>query len=273
MRWGLWPRLRSRSGRVSINLRPIPFQDGNLDLADAMAGRFVDFGDRDSGKPIDLVVWGDSHAKAVMPLLDRLRKENSIRAAGAVRSSLIPLLDYESHFWSETPAFNQSTMEYIVSRRIKHVILIANWSNYIKADQTYDRLKAGFDKTLRYCDSKGVRLWVMLSVPTYEHDVPRSLAANSRFGRNVNRAATDFPAYERMISVQRAMFGAGIAAGVSTLDPREYFMGPEGRTLVQIDGQSPYSDSNHLTESSSMRLRPLFEPFIRALAKSGGAPD
>jgi peptidoglycan/LPS O-acetylase OafA/YrhL len=246
------------------------FQDGNLDLEDAQKGRFVELGIQNHGESLNFLVWGDSHAKAVMPLLDQLCREHSMRGAGAVRSSLIPLLGYQSYFWDETEEFNQEAMAFVESRGIRDVILIANWSNYIKVDQTSDRLRAGFERTLEYCESRDIRLWVMLSVPTYNYDVPRSLASAVRFGRHVNSVGLSFQGYEEKLKKQQSIFGDSAQSHFTVLDPAEYFRGPGGKTLVQIDGKSLYSDSNHLTESGSMRLRPLFEPVLREISNSGG---
>ena len=67
-----------------------------LDLKQALAGEFIELGTGDKRLPIGLLVWGDSHAMAAMPMVDILCKEHSVRGVAATHSSTAPLVGYES---------------------------------------------------------------------------------------------------------------------------------------------------------------------------------
>ena len=63
-----------------------------LILKDALTGNFIEIGLKDKSLPVDIFVWGDSHAMAVMPIIDILCKEYSIRGLAATHSSTMPLI-------------------------------------------------------------------------------------------------------------------------------------------------------------------------------------
>lgn len=90
----------------------------------------------DDTKPIEYVVFGDSHAYAALPAFTELAVKHSRRAAIVNVSSCIPLLGLEMH--SAAPndlsfhceAINKRVFNLIRENKIKHLILIARWTAY-----------------------------------------------------------------------------------------------------------------------------------------------
>src|SRR5581483_6270155 len=66
-----------------------------LSLDDARKGRFTELGGNKDG-PVECLLWGDSHAMAVAPVVAQLCKDHAARAVAATHSSTAPLLGYES---------------------------------------------------------------------------------------------------------------------------------------------------------------------------------
>jgi hypothetical protein len=58
-------------------------------LTEARKGDFVELGTGNTNQPIELLVWGDSHAMAVMPVLDAACRgaRRSRRGGGAASDS------------------------------------------------------------------------------------------------------------------------------------------------------------------------------------------
>ena len=54
-------------------------------LEDAQTGNFIGLGSRDANQPVRVIVWGDSHAMAVMPAIDSLCKDYGVRGVGAAQ--------------------------------------------------------------------------------------------------------------------------------------------------------------------------------------------
>ena len=105
--------LRFADGRFDFN----PVFDNQLSLQDAKAGRFLGLGSNRPEDPIRLLIWGDSHAMAALPVLDKLCSENSVRALAATHSSTAPLLGYVSEgiysLGNDAPAFNEGVIKFI----------------------------------------------------------------------------------------------------------------------------------------------------------------
>jgi peptidoglycan/LPS O-acetylase OafA/YrhL len=247
------------------------FQASNLSIDDAKEGRFVALGVDRGKKPADFLVWGDSHAKAMMPLLDQLAREHALSGDGAARSSLTPLVGYEGYFFSEAGELNEVILRSILKQDIRNVILIANWKNYMKKGGSPEMLDRALHRTVNSAEAAGARFWVMHSVPTYPHDIPRALAAATRFGKPLEIAAADYRGYQEELDVERRAFVAVDPSRVTLLDPSRWFRGTGDKTLVELDGKALYSDSNHITAACAMRLRNLFDPIFIEIKRDAGA--
>jgi peptidoglycan/LPS O-acetylase OafA/YrhL len=109
--------LRYADARFDFN----PVFHSELTLQDAEAGRFLLFGSKRLEDPLNLFVWGDSHAMAVLPALDDLSKQHSIRACAATHSETPPLLDYVPagvySLGNEAPTFGQAVLKFV---RVSH---------------------------------------------------------------------------------------------------------------------------------------------------------
>ena len=68
-----------------------------VSLEDALNGKFVEIGIEALDKPIHTLIWGDSHAMAVMPVIDHLCVTHHVRCVGAVHSSTAPILGFASN--------------------------------------------------------------------------------------------------------------------------------------------------------------------------------
>lgn len=96
-------------------------------------GRLVHLGA--AGHVPKVIVWGDSHAMAILPAGESVCKEMGIACLAATASATAPVLDwfkrYEYGLNENAPAFNAACMGYIREAaskgEITHVILAARW--------------------------------------------------------------------------------------------------------------------------------------------------
>jgi peptidoglycan/LPS O-acetylase OafA/YrhL len=154
----------------------MPFKN-DMTLQDTIAGNFGELGNNDKLKPISILVWGDSHAMAALPLLDLLCREHSLRGVAATHSATPPLLDYQSPSSSlkaDSVAFAQTVVGFVRSQHIKEVILIAKWGFYpIESDVT--RIRTALMGTIRQLTKAGARVTIMKQVPQHPYDVAHIL--------------------------------------------------------------------------------------------------
>jgi peptidoglycan/LPS O-acetylase OafA/YrhL len=248
-----------------------------LTLKDALDRDFNEFGNGGKNLPVGLLVWGDSHAQVEIPVLDILCKEHSVRGVEATHSQTAPLLDYESKgVWSlngDSVAFNNAVIEFIRSKHISDVLIIARWDYYIDADKGTDRLRSGVLATINALQDSGARIWIMRQVPKYPWNVPKALASAVLHGRNVEELGRPLAEQRKESQLQDPIF-EGLAAkfpNVTVLDPTGLFVDASSRCRVAQDGKALYLDTDHVNVAGAMMLRPLFKPVFESIGKSAAA--
>ena len=149
-----------------------------ISLQQADAGEFAELGGQGTNQPVELLLWGDSHAEAVAPVLDELCRQFSVRGVQATHAATAPLLQYvstgPSSLKEKSPVFSQSVMNFISQRHVKAVMLAAYWTTYRPPDSLNDSLVL----TVQTVTASGARIYVVKDAPIPRFDVPR-LAATS----------------------------------------------------------------------------------------------
>ena len=240
----------------------------DVGLKRALAGDFIELGSGDKQKPAGFLVWGDSHAMAVMPVLDRMCKERSIRGVGATNTGTAPLTGYESGRGSslgkDSPAFGDAVVKFVKSEHVSDVLLVARWDFYLKLDSGTDRIRTGLLATIDALRGSGARIWILRQVPIQRWDVPHVLANTVYHHGDPDALAVPLAEHLGEYQRQSPIFEglSGQEPEITVLDPTGLFLDPMKRCRLAQDGKSLYSDETHLTIAGSMVLKPLFEPIF-----------
>src|ERR1039457_156002 len=159
--------VKSRNHRAFLN---------ETSLQQAMNGQFVEIGSHDTNQPISLLIWGDSHAMSVTPVLDELCRRFSCRGIQATCSATAPILRYADTnrfgLGEKSPVFANAVLTFITQRQVKNVVLAARWSSYLTSDSAKTQLLA----TVRAIANSGARAYVLKDVPYQDHDLTRLTA-------------------------------------------------------------------------------------------------
>ena len=204
--------------------------------------------------PPTILVWGDSHAMAVMPAFDLFLKEKGLSGRAATHSATAPILGWylpnPNGLDKNSLVFNDAVFSYINKHHISNVVLAAHWHPYIK--------KEGFQpallNTIRQINATGARVWIMLDVPYPSFDVPKALTF---FNYSDN--------YLQSLFVHQNKFSPSFisemrANGVQFLDPEPLFRDSKSNYLIQINNIALYHDGDHLTSTGAkMMLLPLLK--------------
>ncbi len=246
---------------------------------DIAAEKLVPFGKIDPTAPVDVLVWGDSHAMAALPAFDLALRRRGLSGRAALHSATAPLLGYwletPSGLGREAPRFNESILSYLQKKKIRHAVLIAHWIGYQTAWNSTNpvstiTLEQGLLSTISRLASLGCQTWIMLDVPHQQLNVglllrsrqlelpdlnqPRFCAKPTRWN-GLSGEGEDFPA--RLT-----------AAGARLLDARRPFL-DEKKELYRIVVNEVvlYRDEHHLTKrGAELMLVPVLEqsflPFL-----------
>lgn len=236
----------------------------NVTLEQAMSGQFVELGSQATTQPISVLIWGDSHAMAVTPILDDLCHRFFRRGIQATHSSTAPILEYVSPgFWSlkeDSPAFNRSVLTFISRNRVQKVIIAAAWNRYPASNS----FKTGLVSTVRAIQDLGVRVYVLKDVPNPGFDVPRLVAATAMHNGDLEQLGLSREQFDISNRDLGQTFEQVAQMGATVLDPSNYFLNHKGVYGVVHNGQILYCDEQHLTVEGSRLLLPLFESIFRS---------
>lgn len=231
-------------------------------LDDVRKEKFIKLGDSQVTTPPRFLIWGDSHARMILPMLDALCREHGVQGLAATHSLQAPLLGYElPGKGEEEKAYSDAVMKFIQKRRIPEVILVAAWSSY--QPQVPAEFRACLEQTLQQLRASGAKVWIMRQVPRPGVDVPRALASYAFFGGKDPRGPVfSLDDYYRNSRSQDEAFRGLAVPGVTILDPAPLFLDSQNRIRVVEDDKPLYFDQGHLSPAGAKKLHPLFVPLF-----------
>lgn len=266
---GLW--IKSSDGfpaRLSPEVRS--YLDGKshfafrnqITLPQSVAGQFVELGGREATEPITVLIWGDSHAMSVTPVIDELCRQFSRRGIQATHASTAPVLGYAStgpsSLKDDSPAYSKAVFDYIAAQHVKNVVLAAYWSAYPATDE----FKSGLLSTVHALAGTGCRVYVLKDVPIPGFNVPRLSAVTAMRGGNLEGLGISRSKHEHANRDLAETFERISQTGATILDPSALFLNTRDLYGVVKDGKVLYCDKHHLSVEGSRLLTPLFQPIF-----------
>lgn len=231
-----------------------------VSLEQAQRGDFVILGGKQP-RPPGLLVWGDSHAMALLPIMDELCKEKGVQGFAAVHYQTPPLLSYlpfgSYSLKDKAPLFGAAVIDFVRSKKIPRVVLTASWNYYFEADSG-NHIRKALLETVTALKSAGASVWVMEDVPNQPFDVPRRLAAEVLFYHgDVNLIGLPLTTHRAESAQQHDVLQSLAPQHYTLLDPAGLFLNPQGLCRVAADGKTLYTDSSHISTQGARFLRPL----------------
>jgi peptidoglycan/LPS O-acetylase OafA/YrhL len=245
----------------------------DLPLEQIEAGKLCHFASELSEAPT-AVLWGDSHALALLPALGSLAQSRRLRLLFAGRPSCRPLRAAGENAPSRQAeqgcvAFNDA-MRFAIRRiRPSQVILAGFWNEGAReATQAAPGIErpsiadeADWSRIVQPLRAAGSRVCVVLDVPRLRYLVPYTVAMARR--RDLDTAFIDLKradviaAYASTEAPIRHLAAAGV---LRVVDPKDALCARERCDIVAPGGQSLYRDSNHLTRAGAMYVMDTLEP-------------
>jgi hypothetical protein len=235
------------------------------------------FGGEHSALPVQLV-WGDSHAAALVPAIRDEAERYGTPTALASLSGCLPLFGAEGR--RECRVFNQQALALVQQQSIRDVILAARWSLYLYGDEFGDmkyalaqpghrsdplyaqqRFAEGLRRTVASLRAAGARVWLFKEVPMQRLGTLARLGSLSMMGRSTQEVGRPIADH-----IERQQFISALFAEIAATDPQIRLIDPapllcqDGLCHAQRDGWSLYRDENHLSDQGAERMRSLFEP-------------
>lgn len=243
---------------------------GELSLADVKAGRFLRFAaPADSQRRV--FVWGDSHARAVLPGVIKAAAQRQMSVIAAWHGATPPLIHYvpDSPFslGEHSPEFNRRILDYILQNRIEHVVLASFWKTYLSSgphDRAEDEAFAHeLTALIARLTAAGCRVTVLLDWPAHRMNIPRLIFGQYILGLDLDDFICREPEHEAATQAMKAIVPQLEQGGARVVDPTPLFRdGTWSGFRVEEDGYPLYYDTNHLSVRGADRLTGVLLPLF-----------
>lgn len=290
-----WPnRIPAEAARLAAaanDVNPRRAECSFLEAEDVLRGHACRLGAAPGHAP-SFVVWGDSHADALMSAFDHLASEHGLTGLYLGRIGCPPLLGVDrpgTEFHCR--AFNDAARQVIARSEAQIVVLVARWSHY-SSEPIFGReprtrvvvsdgkwtdtehndivLAEGLRRTLDFLNGHDV--FVVSTVPEVGYEVPEVLARIRYLGRTVDiRPGAD--AYrERQRAVQSVLDAEQRRTGFTQVRPAKWLC--DARYCRVMQGDRPlYFDSHHLSTHGADFIAGVLEPIFSRRIGDGRAPS
>ena len=234
-------------------------------LRDVARGSLCTFGP--SGATADVLVWGDSHAIALLPAYERIAAARNVRVHAAVLSACRPLLGNDKLEREICNGYNEAVVDAIAKIDPALVILNAYWA-YSGAQLTALRegsaafdiqaFEAALDETLKTIGTRR-KICVIGDVPTLKYRMPSAYVMARKRGIDPNSIAVSSTEAQRQLGAVDAYFEQLGRRQLAFVDLKAPLCEGSTCALVDADGQSLYRDDNHLSVAGAEFVRSSLE--------------
>ena len=246
----------------------------------------------ESQDPAQYLLWGDSHAQAMVEALSGQADRFGHAVQYQVKNGCPPLPDTEvgsKRFSRECSQRNQQVMDYLrTNAAIKDVVLAARWSSYVEGPSTRlgsaekgnradyiggntaeltavargQLLQERLLHLVQQLQAAGKRVTLVYPVPETGFDIPTVTARAQRFDRDLETAPS-FRAYlQRQQRVLPALDAVRQQSGALAVYPARKLC-DEVRCITHLDGAPIYFDDDHLNQLGERLISPAFAPLFQ----------
>lgn len=242
------------------------------DLFEAVkAGRPSRFGPAVADAPVEVLVWGDSHAWCLSPAIAAQAEKHGKAGFLTWFPSTPPGLGFvqsaSSGLAARSTEWGEAILKITKQHRIPDVVLVGYWRRVAKG--RVQELRKALELTVRrFREEAGAQVWVVRDVPVHDIMVPRALALHHRLPwlfPDPALAACTVAEHRRANAAFDAVFDElAKSCGLRVLDPAPGLASPDGRCLLQHGGQSLYGDvGHHVSVAGALHVSPVFEPLFQ----------
>jgi peptidoglycan/LPS O-acetylase OafA/YrhL len=219
-----------------------------------------------------VVLWGDSHALAILPAIREIAEQRGLALEFAGQSSCRPTIGAlegfaSAHAEQQCETFNEQMGVAVQKIHPRLVILAAYWAlarTTASVDAGPSRPSAGeatfargLTETVRRIATPGRDVCVVRDVPQFKYWVPHALAMARRRGVSVGFNALSLAAAREQQQAFDVEFDRLEGMGLfRTVSPRNSLCASGECRMLDDDGLPLFSDNNHLTPAGARYVLP-----------------
>ena len=240
--------------------------------------------------PADVLIWGDSHVRALKEGLEQAAFEADTPALLIWRAGCAPVFGLEKRETSASLAQNEACtaanaqIEIALQEpRFKRVLLVGRWAYYASGSGVgrdkenrisltvtgttgtqSEQFLNGLTRTAQILSDQDTDVFVLGAIPEISDYDSRQIAralAGHRMDDDALEDAVTLPLSAhnaRTEDTTNALTNLK-SSGIRLLDPSPHFC-DSNQCSALYDGAAQYFDNNHIINSAARRIRPLFAP-------------
>lgn len=220
---------------------------------------------------VNFLVWGDSHAEAIAPSINKSAKEQMVGGLIVFNYGCPPLLGINLLNMDYCYGHNMEILGYINNHPdIKTIVLIARWAVYTNKDINnvllFDR---GLNNTVNELTKLNRDIVIVTQVPEIGYYVPSAYSIAVRTNRDLNKIlAPTLQEYQlRNNSVLNTIYSIEQQhENLYIVDMAKALC--TDKCLVTLDNVPLYRDDNHLSSYGSHYVSYIFDPLFIKISKS-----
>ena len=234
----------------------------------------------------NFLLFGDSHAIAIAPLIDRLAKEYQYKGMASFRPGTPPMLDVwvnNSSVGDSIIPYNQAVVDFVRKNRIPNVFLVARWGKYVngRPEDPLDGIivdsqageissaaaKLAFEVAMaKTIDALvDVNVFIMLQVPEHNVDVPRELADRIWRGRGIDGVGVERDQHASVMEPVNRIFSQFESDRVHIVDTSTLLFNEPGQPILIHEGESLYRDEDHLSDAGAYFIEPVWHSVFESI--------
>lgn len=232
-----------------------------------------------------VLVWGDSHAAALLPGLDKWLRDSSRSAFAATLSACPPIIGViraDRAAAQKCTNFNHNVFEFAIrNARIDTIVLIARWALNAEGDrvgrESGTRAVLGFEDgrrgspadnfevfhesltaTVLRLTEAGKKIIIVAGIPEIGVDVPQAYLDAMFFTSSVDIAISRADYERRNARVLRVLEELAASPSVDVVRVADAMCASD--CLVEVGGKLIYRDDDHLSIAGAKWLMPALLP-------------
>lgn len=235
-----------------------------VSLEQVRAGRVCNYGSGDPSPKV--LLWGDSHALAMMPAVKELAKAHGMHVYFVAKYNCLPLFAPSNPTKIDTATdrygcanFNTAVLEAVTRLEPELIILDGAWAAG-EAPPRVPNVAAGIEQTVSRVGHHSRSICVVFAVPMLKYAVSDALFVARR--RHIpddflRLSRADALAQHR--DMEHDMRAAAQRSGLTLVDPKDALC-PGDSCLYKADDQSLYFDDSHLSVYGALYVARTLEP-------------
>lgn len=252
----------------------------------------------DATAPIKAILWGDSHAQALIPAVDAAFRKHHEAVTFGGQGGCPPLLDVQFGYFrpisshvalatlaavglgprKDCESHNDAVLHWVARHQIPTVILAGHWITYANTGAVDPNLaltdtqipdngmqpdsaaifERGLARLLMALQRLHVRVFILDDAPQVKFAVPYAVASANRLNEHREFGITRTSYNAQQLTVTRIFAELQRKYPFEILRPED-FLCAGGACAVVRDGRSLYLDSEHLSPAGALIVQPAFE--------------